>query len=256
MTAALTPSLAVAFAVVGLVVAAVSGGVLGVALRRMPSLGPWWVQAALVGGLGFGLGNALALGGALLFGAPLRFEAELLTTGPWLVAGTLGTACGTAASLVAARVAGSLHAGAWPGWKWVLAGVPAALCVVVAGVAWMLLLGAAGFVPEAQSLAAALAAQEGWVRGVVLAFVLGVAPLTEELFFRGWCQPLLRARFGARRAIVAQAVLFGAVHTDRVWAVPMLVLIGLVCGWLRERSGSVLPGWLLHVLNNGMAAAV
>jgi membrane protease YdiL (CAAX protease family) len=256
VTVGLFPSVAAAFLVGGLFTAAASGMGLGLLLRRFAILRKWWVQGALVGGLGFGLGNVLGVVGGLLLGAPLRFDPSMLATPPWLVAGTLGTGCGTASALLAAFLARSLHPGRWPGIRWLLAGVPAAAGVMLAGVCWMLALGAVGFEPEAQSLAAALGSQAGWVRAVVLTFVLAVAPLTEELLFRGWLQPLLRQRFGPQRAMVAQAVLFGAVHTDRLWAIPPLVLIGFTCGWLRERSGSVLPGWLLHVLNNGVAASM
>jgi membrane protease YdiL (CAAX protease family) len=240
----------------GLLLALVGGVTLGLLLRRFAPLRVWWLQLPLVGGLGFGLGNGLGVVGALLLGAPLRFDPELLLTGPWLVGGTMGTGCGTLSALVAARLGGSLQLGRWPGWKWTLAGLPAALGVMLVAASWALLLSALGHEPEAQGLATALATQQGWVRGVVLAFVMGVAPLTEEAFFRGWLQPLVRERFGARRAILGQALIFGGIHTDQLWAIPPLVLIGLVCGWLRERSGSVLPGWVLHLLNNSTAAAL
>jgi membrane protease YdiL (CAAX protease family) len=236
-------------------VAAAGGGLVGAALRRFAFARRWWVQGLLVGGLGLGLGNGLGIVGALLLGAPLRLDPAALTTAPWMVGGVLATAAATGGAILAARVGGTLEVGRAPGWGWAAAGLPGALVVMAGGVAWMLTLAALGFEPEAQGLAQALATQDGWVRGLVLGFVVGVAPATEELFFRGWCQPLLRARFGARRAVVAQALLFGAVHTDRLWAVPPLVFIGLVCGWLRERSGSVVPGLVLHVVNNSVAAA-
>lgn len=256
MSFGLHPATAMAFVAGGLVVALASGLALGFGLRLFAPARVWWAQGLLVGGLGFALGNVLGVVGALVLGAPLRLDPAALLTGPWLVGGTLGTGCGTLAAIVATAVGGSLRLGGWPGWRWALAGVPAAVGVMAVAAGYALGLDALGFEPEAQNLATALATEAGWVRGVVLVFVIGVAPLTEEAFFRGWLQPLLRERFGARRALVAQALIFGAIHTDRLWAVPPLVLIGFACGWLRERSGSVLPGWVLHVLNNSTAAAM
>lgn len=79
-----------------------------------------------------------------------------------------------------------------------------------------------------------------------------VAPLAEELFFRGLLLPALwRASGMAWLAIVASAGLFAMVHA----AVPQTVLpmftFGVVLGALRIRSGSLLLCAAIHALFNG-----
>ena len=68
------------------------------------------------------------------------------------------------------------------------------------------------------------------------------APVVEELVFRGAIQQL-------GQAAALQAVLFAVQHgtpAGMAWALGC----GLVLGALRERTGRVWPGMLLHTLNN------
>ncbi len=91
---------------------------------------------------------------------------------------------------------------------------------------------------------------------------LAFAPaLCEELFFRGFLQTSLRQRFSATAAVVASAVLFGLFHIvvrDSLFIERMIpsTLMGVILGVMLERSGSVLPGMLLHVLHNGVLLCV
>ena len=74
------------------------------------------------------------------------------------------------------------------------------------------------------------------------------APVVEELVFRGAVQQLAQP-LGKRQAICLQAVLFALQHAGpagMAWA----LVCGLVLGALRERTGRVWPGVLLHTLNN------
>ena len=81
-------------------------------------------------------------------------------------------------------------------------------------------------------------------------FVLhcAAAPLAEELAFRGAVQGLLQP-LGPRAAVCVQAVLFAAQHGGAAGMAYALVL-GLALGALRQRTGRVWPGWVLHTLNN------
>lgn len=74
------------------------------------------------------------------------------------------------------------------------------------------------------------------------------APLAEELVFRGAIQGTLQP-LGGRNAVWVQAALFAAQHGGAAGMLYALCM-GLALGWLREQSGSVLPGMLLHILNN------
>ena len=53
-------------------------------------------------------------------------------------------------------------------------------------------------------------------------------------------------------AIFAPALLFALLHLDLAQSITALVC-GIFLGWLVERSGSILPGMLLHFINNTLA---
>lgn len=75
--------------------------------------------------------------------------------------------------------------------------------------------------------------------------------IAEELFFRGALQGLLRP-CGSAAAIFGPALLFALLHLDPIQGLTALVC-GVFLGWLAERSGSILPGILLHFTNNCLA---
>lgn len=95
---------------------------------------------------------------------------------------------------------------------------------------------------------------DGWPRpvadpaGVVLTLL--VAPLLEELLFRGLLYPLLRGVFGRWPAIVADALLFALAHGH----LPSPQLIGgLLFAWIYAHSGNL---WLPIMLHAAANAAV
>ena len=75
--------------------------------------------------------------------------------------------------------------------------------------------------------------------------------IAEELLFRGAFQGLMRP-CGSAAAIFAPALLFGVLHLDLAQGLPAFAC-GVFLGWLAERSGSILPGMLLHLVNNALA---
>ena len=80
-----------------------------------------------------------------------------------------------------------------------------------------------------------------------------VAPVVEEITFRGLGQSLLRF-LGRWPAIVLAGVAFGVAH-GLVEALLVLVPFGIALGWLRDRTRSVAPGMVVHGLFNGIALA-
>lgn len=75
--------------------------------------------------------------------------------------------------------------------------------------------------------------------------------VAEELLFRGAFQGLMRP-CGSAAAIFAPALLFGLLHLDLAQGLTAFAC-GVFLGWLAERSGSILPGMLLHLANNILA---
>ncbi|MBI5547270.1 MAG: CPBP family intramembrane metalloprotease [Deltaproteobacteria bacterium] len=91
---------------------------------------------------------------------------------------------------------------------------------------------------------------------VLLTAVAVVAPLCEELAFRGFIQPVLRARH--RRsfsAVFLTAVLFSALHLDPVGMVARVEL-GIVFGLLAVWTGSLWPAIAAHAANNLIASGL
>ena len=79
------------------------------------------------------------------------------------------------------------------------------------------------------------------------ATVLGcaIAPVVEEMLFRGVILRGFLQRYGRAQAIWGTAALFGAAHLNLYQFVAAL-LMGAVCGWLYERSRSLVPCIALH----------
>ncbi|HYY68687.1 MAG TPA: type II CAAX endopeptidase family protein [Terriglobales bacterium] len=91
-------------------------------------------------------------------------------------------------------------------------------------------------------------------------FGISMAPLVEELFFRGFLFPVLARRLGVTMGIVLTAFGFALVHASQLasaWA-PLLVLflVGLVFTTVRVVTRNVAPGFLMHVGYNFMLFAL
>jgi membrane protease YdiL (CAAX protease family) len=79
-----------------------------------------------------------------------------------------------------------------------------------------------------------------------------VAPVVEELTYRGLGFAAVRDTFGNGAAVVVTAVAFGLAH-GLVVALPVLTIFGLILAWLRLTTGSIYPTIALHALFNGVA---
>jgi len=86
---------------------------------------------------------------------------------------------------------------------------------------------------------------------LLLLLIAVVAPIVEELFFRGMLYPVMRRRWGVPWAIGLNALAFALIHFIPL-LIPALFFVGLVLAWVRQRSNSVLPGIFLHALQNGL----
>lgn len=85
-----------------------------------------------------------------------------------------------------------------------------------------------------------------------------LAPIAEEVVFRGAIQRMLQKVFTGRRswiAIVATALLFALVHMNKAQGVHAFI-IGIIIGWLYYRTDSIIPGLAVHFVNNSMAYAL
>jgi membrane protease YdiL (CAAX protease family) len=87
-----------------------------------------------------------------------------------------------------------------------------------------------------------------------LAFVtlVVVAPIAEEIIFRGYMYGKLKKFVPIWVAILATSLLFGAVHGAWNLAIDTFALSIVLCS-LREFTGNIWASILLHMVKNGIA---
>jgi membrane protease YdiL (CAAX protease family) len=85
--------------------------------------------------------------------------------------------------------------------------------------------------------------------------VVVIAPVAEELMFRGflhrgWAPSWL----GVSGTIVLTSALWAMLHQQyNVFGILVIFVMGLILGWMRQRSGSTLLPMVLHTINNLLA---
>jgi membrane protease YdiL (CAAX protease family) len=83
----------------------------------------------------------------------------------------------------------------------------------------------------------------------LLAFV---APLIEELLFRGLLYGYLRGRAGVALSVIVSALVFAVLHV----VIPPLFVMGAILAVLAERNRSLWPSIALHATNNGLIVII
>jgi uncharacterized protein len=96
---------------------------------------------------------------------------------------------------------------------------------------------------------------EAWALGILS---VTLAPLMEELFFRGFLYPVLARRLGLPVAVFLTALGFALLHGAQLmfsWG-PVLVifLVGMILTMVRARTNSVSAGVLIHMAYNATIA--
>lgn len=79
-----------------------------------------------------------------------------------------------------------------------------------------------------------------------------LAPLFEELIFRGILFTTLRKKFSFPTSMVASGLIFALAHGYGVIAFLSVLWAGFLWAWAYERTGSVIPGMVAHAVNNGL----
>jgi membrane protease YdiL (CAAX protease family)/uncharacterized RDD family membrane protein YckC len=97
--------------------------------------------------------------------------------------------------------------------------------------------------------------------GTVMAGLLIViaAPISEEIFFRGFIFGGFRSRLSFPVAALLSAGIFGLFHytgSGSETVLPQLAVLGLAFAWVYEETGSIYPTIALHMLNNAFAFAI
>jgi uncharacterized protein len=84
-----------------------------------------------------------------------------------------------------------------------------------------------------------------------------LAPLFEEMVFRGFLQPLLSRTLGVGLGIFLTALLFGGLHASEyqfAWQyVAAISIVGIALGILRAKTNSIIPGTVMHGCFNAVS---
>ena len=90
-------------------------------------------------------------------------------------------------------------------------------------------------------------------------FAISVAPVVEEVVFRGLLFAIFENRVGMRFAVVTTAVLFAGLHVPEYWHawnhLIMILVVGIVLSLVRGITGSLAPSIFLHIGYNGFMVA-
>jgi uncharacterized protein len=211
----------------------------------------WGPSGALLGAL-------LAIVAGLVLAIPALFftdgDGELTTTGN--VVAQIGTVLGfllVPLAVARSRGAASLGEALWrlgvrafrpSAFKWMAAAVGAYLL-------FAMLYSALILEPEQEDIADGF----GPIPIQILLIVFG-ASVAEEICFRGMLFGGLRERLPRLPAALIAGLVFGVLHAATgISAVPPLIALGFVFCLLYEKTGSIVPGILLHMLNNSVALA-
>ncbi|GET23135.1 hypothetical protein JCM18694_33810 [Prolixibacter denitrificans] len=79
--------------------------------------------------------------------------------------------------------------------------------------------------------------------------IVVAAPLLEEILFRGVILEGLLKNYSPAKAIIWSAAIFAVAHLNP-WQGVGALLLGLVIGWVYWKSNSIIPGMLIHFVNN------
>jgi membrane protease YdiL (CAAX protease family) len=91
-------------------------------------------------------------------------------------------------------------------------------------------------------------------------FGIAVAPLFEEIIFRGFLFKVLFDMGGRGLAIPLTAGLFALLHIPQLWGswagIALIFVVGYVLSFVRYRANSIIPSFIIHTSYNAMLFAV
>jgi membrane protease YdiL (CAAX protease family) len=102
----------------------------------------------------------------------------------------------------------------------------------------------------------------GWQIPVIALAIVILAPVTEELLFRGALLRSLLRKTSPDAAVFVSAVVFGLVHVvgdptvGSLVALPAIILLGVVAGYQAAKTGNLSRSILLHMGFNALSAVL
>lgn len=234
------------------------------AANAWPAWPAWTAPVALLGGFGFALFGAtvISLVGALVTGGDVADSPPAV-----IIAATVFQDIALVATAVLlARLTtkasspwqfGLRRARFWRALGWL---VVAYLSFLMLTAAWLAIMQALGVsVDQNDDLPGELGADDSTLALIVVGILVTViAPMAEELFFRGYFFTALRNWKGVPLAAIITGAVFGGIHVGSsppVFLFPLAIFGVLLC-LLYWRTGSLFPCIVLHCINNSVAFGV
>jgi membrane protease YdiL (CAAX protease family) len=91
-------------------------------------------------------------------------------------------------------------------------------------------------------------------------FGIGMAPLFEEIIFRGFLFKAFSQVGGTSLAVPATAALFALLHALQLWGywagVALIFFVGYILSLVRVRSNSLIPSFIIHTVYNALLFGV
>jgi len=85
-------------------------------------------------------------------------------------------------------------------------------------------------------------------------------PLVEELIYRGVLYSAFQRTIGMTGAVVVVSALFAGVHVlqyfNNLGVIAVITLLSVTLTWVRARTGSLLPSYVMHLVFNGIQAVI
>lgn len=221
-----------------------------------PAWPPWFAWVGFIGAL---LGTTIAVGLILaLSGIDADGDSAVVTVVATLLQGIffVGAALVLARSIAAPRGwhFGFRRAPLWPTVGWAALGM---FAFYVFGAIYVVLVD-----PSAeQDVTESLGAGDGTL-GLIVAglMVIAVAPVVEEVFFRGFFYRALRTKYPIALAAIVNGLVFGVIHydfasVDGLLLLPPLALLGVLFCLVYERTKTIWAPIGMHAFNNTVAFA-
>ncbi|MGH7723342.1 MAG: lysostaphin resistance A-like protein [Candidatus Dormibacteria bacterium] len=135
------------------------------------------------------------------------------------------------------------------GWvPWLAIGVAGAVAALVVA-EWLGSLATQILPNSPNTQCTAVRGEYGGYVGVAIPLVCLIAPVCEEMIFRGFIYGWLRRRLPILPAVLISAAVFSAAHVVLVLALPLFG-VGVILALLYEYSDSLVPGAIVHGLFN------
>lgn len=100
-----------------------------------------------------------------------------------------------------------------------------------------------------------IAAQDVQKKLIMILGACVIAPVAEEIIFRGYLYPVVKRYTEPVVAALFTGIMFGAIHGN-AWAMIALSIFGVLLAVLYEKSGSIWACILCHALFNGINTVV